>query len=152
MRESENPYLPPKAAIADPIEAPPTEAPAPVNTAMRLLMISFVLIFVEVALDWVALTAVSPPIVLVFWLVLASILQLWIYAKIASGRNWARITWLVIFAVSLPFTLIVLPELAQRAPVVAGVTFVAQVLTAFGLYLLFFPGRAWFRRRPPQRR
>lgn len=142
-----NPYAPPKAVVAESPDKPLPEAPPPVKTAMTLLWISFVLTFIEIALDWTALTAETPLIVFAIWMALMLALQIWIYLKIARGRNWARIVWLVFFAVFLPMSFIEMVELAQRAPVAAGITLIDIFLVLYALYLLFFPGREWFRAR-----
>lgn len=148
---SRNPYAPPKAVVAEPLEGELTMAPPPVKTAMKLLWTSFALTFVEVALDWTALTAEIAQLFFAIWLALASLLQVWIFLNIARGRNWARITWLVIFAITLPFSFIDLPELAQRVPVAAGLTLIDLFLVVYSFYLLFFPGRGWFRKHAAER-
>ncbi|MBC8025238.1 MAG: hypothetical protein H7Y89_04555 [Steroidobacteraceae bacterium] len=142
-----NPYAPPRASVAESSEDLLPDAPPPVKTAMKLLWISFVLTYIEVALDWAALTAETPLIFFAIGVVLMTALQIWIYLKIALGRNWARIAWLVLSAVSLPILITDMVDLAQRAPVAAGITLIDVFLVFYALYLLFFPGREWFRAR-----
>jgi hypothetical protein len=142
-----NPYAPPKASVAESPESPLSEAPPPVKTAMKLLWISFALTFIEIALDWTELTAETPLTFFAIFMALMIAIQIWIYLNIARGRNWARIVWLVLFAVFLPMTLIDLADLAQRVPVAAGITLIDNFLVLYALYLLFFPGRGWFRAR-----
>ena len=142
-----NPYAPPKALVAESPDDSLPEAPPPVKTAMKLLWISFVLTYVEVALDWTAMTAETGLIFFAIWMALMTALQIWIYLKIARGRNWARIVWLVLFAISLPLSFTHMVELAQRIPIAAGVTLIDTFMVFYALYLLFFPGREWFRAR-----
>lgn len=67
--------------------------------------------------------------------------------KIAAGRNWARIAFLVLFVLgSFPMAGVILDEFAS-APFMGALS-VAQIgLQAYALYLLFTqPGSAWFRK------
>jgi hypothetical protein len=67
--------------------------------------------------------------------------------KIAAGRNWARIAFLVLFVLgSFPMAGVILGEFAS-APFMGALS-VAQIgLQAYALYLLFTqPGSAWFRK------
>jgi len=142
--EKRNPYAPPKAVVAE-VESTIARPPA-VNTAMKLLWVSFALTFVEVALDWEGSVAGDARTFLIF-ASLGIAITLWLYLKIRVGRNWARITYLVLTVISGPFVFIELPEIAQRAPIAAGLTLIDLFLVLYALYLLFFPGREWFRAR-----
>ena len=83
---------------------------------MKLFWVSFFLTFLEMALDWDrTVEGVSTTFILISTAIMCSI-QIWLYLKIARGRNWARITWLVLFAISLVATLPSIPELARSAP------------------------------------
>ena len=71
--------------------------------------------------------------------------------KIWKGRNWARITYLVLTLLAI------LAWFQMAAALPSGVKFVPAVetllplvgttLDVVALFLLFVPGRAWFRRR-----
>jgi hypothetical protein len=111
------------------------------------LWVSFFLTFVELALDWRGSTRNASGAFVVGSAAITSAIQAWLYLKIARGRNWARITILVLIAISMPAVLIVVPEVAARAPWTAFITVVDLLLVFYALYLLFFPGREWFRRR-----
>jgi hypothetical protein len=141
-----NPYSPPKADVSEPAEPALAEAPPAVTRAVRLLWFSFVLTFVEIALDWEAQIGGVSLVYLLVWMGVMCALQVWLYLKIARGRNWARITFLVLIAITLPVSFTSILEMAQRAPVAAGVTLIDLFVVFFALYLLFFPGRSWFRR------
>jgi hypothetical protein len=137
-----NPYAPPKAAVAE--AEIPIPRPAAVITAMQLLWVSFALTFVEVALDWEAMTE-GEPLIFAIFAALGIAVTLWLYFNIWAGRNWARITYLVLTAISIPLLVIDLPDNAQRAPLAAGLALIDLFLVFYALYLLFFPGREWFR-------
>jgi hypothetical protein len=142
-----NPYAPPKALVAEPPEGAPMDAPPAVKTAMKLFWISVFLTFIELALDWErAAVGVSTMLVLIVTGILCAI-QIWLILNIGRGRNWARITWLVLFALSLIGTLPSFPELARSAPLYTSVLVIDLLLSLYGFYLVFFPGRDWFRPR-----
>ena len=69
---------------------------------------------------------------------------------IGRRRNWARVVFLVMFVVGIPFTVKPLIDSFSASPI-SGVLGVAQLaLQITALYLLFRPaGRAWFRRPVP---
>ena len=77
------------------------------------------------------------------------LLTFWIYYKIYVGRNWARITLLVLSVLGTVMTLSpTVLNVLTTAPTIAKVqAFVAQAFNLAELWLLFFsPGRHWFRR------
>lgn len=85
----------------------------------------------------------SIAVVLLFTVVILAFLT-W---KISAGRNWARITFTVLFALGLLPTLFLLPHAFQRA-IPSGLLSVVQILMqGYGVVLLFSKsGSAWFRR------
>ena len=147
---SENPYAPPQAVVAD--------EPEQVMPRPRVVTVAVWMLWIEVALS--SLSALlrmqysSDTVVVVYVLIGAVLLQglsaLLIY-KIWKGRNWARITYLVLTLLAL------LSWIQMAAAIPNGVKFVPAVETILplagtildlvALYLLFVPGRAWFRRR-----
>ena len=147
---SENPYAPPKAVVAD---EPEQVIPRP-----RVVTVAVWMLWIEVALS--SLSALlrmgysSQAVVVISVLIGAVLLQglsaLLIY-KIWKGRNWARITYLVLtllailawfqMAAALPNGVKFVPAVETLLPLV-GTT-----LDVVALFLLFVPGRAWFRRR-----
>jgi hypothetical protein len=65
--------------------------------------------------------------------------------KIGQGRNWARITYLVLFVVGLLVYPFILWSTFHRSPVGAYVSILQTAMQAYALYLLFRPpARAWF--------
>jgi hypothetical protein len=137
-----NPYAPPQAPLA---EAPRSADPPPaVKAAMKLFWASLFLTFIEIAFDWErAAVGVAPMLIVILTVFMCSI-QVLLYLYIARGRNWARITFLVLFVISLFVTLPSAPELARSAPLYAGVLAIDALLVLCALYLVFFPGRGWF--------
>lgn len=143
---SHNPYSPPESAVADADEGPPREKPAAIRRAIVLIGLSLVLNAFILALDWRFQRSQLPPLALIAGEAVAVILTVWIISKIDVGRNWARIVYLVLLIVGLP---VILPEImntAERAQHVAGLKMIELGLDIGALYLMFFPGREWFRK------
>jgi hypothetical protein len=67
--------------------------------------------------------------------------------KISTGKNWARITYLVLFIIGmLPAVPVILGEFS-RLPVVGALSLAQVGLQLFALVLLFTkPGSGWFRK------
>lgn len=139
-----NPYSPPAALVADEPEVQ-REMPLAVRRAVVLMWVSMGLSLLDVALDWKYQTStISPTFLIGYDAVMLAIVVLLIF-KISAGRNWARITFLILEALALLAGVPALLETAARAPVVAGVNLVVIGIDLATLYLLFFPGRHFFK-------
>jgi hypothetical protein len=141
-----NPYAPPKAPVDEAPLKSSGVAPDAVKLAVKLMWVSFFLTFVEMALDWAGTFGEAPLGFLLIFTVPMSALQVWLILMIARGRNWARITMLVLFVISMSLLLMEMPDLMRRAPFAATITALDLAIAAYAFYLIFFPGRAWFRR------
>jgi hypothetical protein len=131
------------------------EPPSQVVMAIRLAAINYGLGFLSLFVfrDYF-LTLQSPGSLIVNQL-LGLALSIWIYYKIYKGRNWARITLLVLCVLGGLMTLSRVfmekfAELIAPAPELAKVQMiVGMTISLFILWLLFVsPGRRWFRRVP----
>lgn len=144
-----NPYTPPAAPVADASEPlRPVERPRQVDRAVRLLWIVLALGVVNSALQWRVLAA-SPASLATILLVQALGIGIaaWLTIKISGGRNWARITYLVMAVIGLPMIVLSLPATFNVSPISGVVTLVQIGLQITALYLVFSePGREWFRR------
>ena len=155
-----DPYAPPDAPVADFVKVIVRARPRPVEAALVLLWVG---LFLDVV-SWFILLASGPHDFvkpanprLEFWINFAlnaarMLIATWLYFKIAAGRNWARITLLILVLVALPnfllkfgFFLSMLGILFVPMMVVAVIWLVVPLLNLSALYLLFFPGRRWFR-------
>jgi hypothetical protein len=65
--------------------------------------------------------------------------------SIARGRNWARITMLVLYCIGLPFTIMSLPDTLSRDLISAFFAIVNLVASAVA-YVFLFTGEAhqWY--------
>jgi uncharacterized membrane protein len=147
---SENPYAPPKARVED-VLPPPVEKirPRQIVIAVQLAALSCVLGIAVIAVSWDYYSKLQPLSVTIASQLFSLALSFWLYYKIYVGRNWARITLLVlaVFGAFIVFNQIFM-NLIAAAPLLVK----AQILLGFGinlviLALLFLPpGRTWFRK------
>ena len=97
-----NPYSPPKSTVADAAVGPDAgEKPRNVKIAMVLLWASFGLGLLGSVLKVVKgeyPPVLSPPVAVAIY-GLAQLPAIWFNLKLGAGRNWARIVWIVLFAV-----------------------------------------------------
>ncbi|HKU69868.1 MAG TPA: hypothetical protein VJQ51_03430 [Burkholderiales bacterium] len=119
--------------------------PRSVTLAVTLLWISLTIGVAKMPFDPAGMKAVPFPALV--WSIAAVIMAFFcvLIFKISSGRNWARITFLVLFLVGL---LVGVPGLMaefQRVPLLALVSVVASVMQLWAVILLFTsPGKGWF--------
>ncbi|HYM36520.1 MAG TPA: hypothetical protein VET48_14065 [Steroidobacteraceae bacterium] len=147
----DNRYAPPKSAVADLPVADATDIrPVQVIYAVKLWAVSYIVGLLVLAANWDYYSKLQPISSLIFGQVLSLALVGWLYYKIYVGRNWARITWLVLVIFGGAMTLsATVRNMVSEMPFAAK----AHMLIAVGidgviLWLLFFsPGRTWFRRR-----
>lgn len=129
---------------------PALHKPQAVVTAVNLLWASLAVGLVKMLMDFSNLSAVAPAAFTNFVLFFTFALIGFLIFKISAGRNWARITFLVMFIIGvLPTLPIVLGEFSRSA--VVGALSVAQIgLQVYALFLLFTqPGSSWFRKVLP---
>jgi hypothetical protein len=71
----------------------------------------------------------------------------WLTYKIWRGRNWARITFLALYLVGLPFSIPTVRGLFSASVTVGCITVLQTILQLAAIYLLFAkPGSNWFKR------
>jgi hypothetical protein len=131
------------------MDAAQAEKPRSVTLAVTLLWVSFAIGIVRMPLDPAAnLKAIPHPAIV--WPLVALILAFFclIILKISSGKNWARITFLVVFLLTLVLGLPSLAAELARAPVLAAVSIASGVMQAYAAFLLFTsPGKSWFQKK-----
>jgi hypothetical protein len=141
-----NPYAPPKAAVADATANRQMEKPSQVTTAVRLLWSSLGLGILSSALQWEYLASLGSVGFILSVQILSFTVLAWLIWKISVGRNWARITFLVLAIIGLGF-LAQIPSVFERSPASAVVGVIQLLLQFAALYLVFAdPGRRWFRK------
>jgi len=144
-----NPYSPPTATVADEV-VPPRQMPAAIRIALILMAVSLLLDFAIEAIRPASLTESAPgrlsTLALVISAVLVTGLTAWLAWKIAVGRNWARIVLLVLTILSVPSAILDILPIVRTWPLGTVLKIVEQCMDIAVVYLLFIPGRAWFRR------
>jgi hypothetical protein len=147
--EPVNPYAPPNAPVADLSPARlVSECPASVLWAVRLLWAGLALGALFMAFK--PLPTLSGMAALgaraIGLLVLAP--WPWLVLKIAAGRNWARLTWIVIVSLGTLVTLIS-PERVIRLDPLGRASFTIQTTLQLVVFVLLLSPRArrWF--KPP---
>ena len=151
---NDNPYAPPKAVVADPVIDPAARSrPREVTLAARLLWVALALGAFNAVVDSARLASSGsvPPYFLV-GSVAGSLLVLcvlaWLTNRIAHGRNWARIVFLVMFVIGIPIFLLQLPVMFASSVFATAVSATISVLQMIALYLVFLgAGSYWFSRR-----
>lgn len=121
--------------------------PASVASAVKLLYTTLGVGVLRSAIEFDGLSeSVPAEFVITVWL-LATTIMLTLFYNIGAGRNWARITFLVLFAIGLPFAVQPLLQ-SLSSHFVSGVLGIAQLVGQISaLVLLFRPdASAWFHR------
>ena len=143
-----NPYSPPGAAVDD-AAAASRPMPGAVRRALILYVISFVwglvLMFVARAAGdarYAELSAVANAVSVAIIFVIGA----WLFWKISAGRNWARIVLLVLTVLSVPSAILDILPIVRTWPLGTVLKIIEQCMDIAVVYLLFIPGRAYFRR------
>jgi hypothetical protein len=139
-------YAPPKSIVSDPLEAFDRHKPDEVGRAVLMLWGSLAVGVLNVLFQ----PGLVRPEEWVEWMLPAAAFALVILltASISAGHNWARITFLVFFAIgTLPY-LATLREIFAVSALFGVLSLVQALLQLGALFLVFFkPGSLWFRRK-----
>jgi hypothetical protein len=125
------------------------QAPREVKLATSLLWISLAAGIVNLVLQFDYLkTQASPGFIAGVGIVTIAVTAVLIYF-IAAGRNWARITFLLLFLVGFVPGIPQLLATFDRSMFIGLVSLAQWLLQLVGMYLVFFgPGRQWFAQSP----
>lgn len=120
--------------------------PARVGNAVALLYATIGIGVFRAVLEFSTMaSAATVALILLTWFIAFGLMALLVY-KIGAGRNWARLTFLVLFLIGVP--LVILPLLQSLSAVpISGVLGIAQFAgQAAALGMLFAePAATWFR-------
>jgi len=147
-RRLENPYHPPRADVFDiPVEDTRIERPQHVFYAVALLWLNLVIQAVGLAFMWHWFRVATPEFLIVTILTTAIwILNACLVAMIERGRNWARITYLVLFLLNAPLLVTSIWLVYRYSMISAGSAGVQLLLQTAAQIMLFVPpAGAWFR-------
>ncbi len=122
--------------------------PSEVAGAVNLLWAALALGPIKVLLDWRYLRAHANPAFMALVMGAVIAVSVALILQIARGRNWARVTYLVLTILgSVPYLTSLKAEL-ERSLVLGGMSVAQMGLQIVALWLLFTsPGKASFARR-----
>lgn len=148
---SDNRYAPPTAPVQDIApERKLSVRPREIVWAIQLAVVGYLLGLVVMFVSWDYFSKLQSMGSLISNQVISLGISLWLYVKIYAGRNWARITLLVL---SLLGSLMAFSSLFMNLVAAAPMVFKVEMFVGFGLnlvilWLLFAsPGREWFKTR-----
>lgn len=124
------------------------EKPSQIHTAVNLLWASLALGFVKSIMDMQNLGSQALPAFTNFILVSVIAVMALLIVFISKGKNWARVTFMVLFVLgSLPSVPLILGEFT-RSPVLGAFSVVQIVLQVVAFYIIFTkPGSLWFKKQ-----
>jgi hypothetical protein len=147
---SDNRYAPPTAPVQDVAPIQMGTRPRQIVWAVQLAAAGYLLGLIAVALSWDYYSHLQPVGRMIAGQVAGVLVAVWLYYKIYIGRNWARITLLVLSILGcLGLIATLFTNLVAALPVLAKVRMVVGVgINLIVLWLLFLtPGREWFKSR-----
>lgn len=132
------------------MDNPQAGKPPSVVLAVNLLWGGLALGLLRVLLESPTLIATPKMMVTGGGFLLAVAIYAFLIVKISSGRNWARIIFLVLTLADLILSGPGIVSGFGRAPLGATVSLGGSVLQVIGLVLLFMsPGKSWFGKGAP---
>src|SRR5262245_50250060 len=130
------------------MESGSARKPSEVIVAVNVLWAALAVGPVKVLLDWRYLSAHADPVFMALVMVAVIAVSVMLILQIARGRNWARVTYLVLMIFGSAPYLTSLKTEFERSPALGGLSVAQMGLQIVGLWLLFTsPGKAWFGRR-----
>ena len=124
-----------------------TNKPRSVSTAVNLLWASLAVGLLKMLMDSSHLVGMAPGSAIVFFSVVLVALFGFLYFQISVGKNWARITFLVMCVTGIVPAVSLLSTEFSRSVVVGTLSLLQLALQAYAAFLLFTqPGSNWFRK------
>jgi hypothetical protein len=150
MNAPDNPYRPPYARVAD-VANPAAGTPRPrvVSLVLWLLWANIAIEILDKILDvreaWPAISIAVVPSAITT--IMVGVLC-WLIFMIGRRRNWARITYAVLFAFGMIFHLVSWRNTLESPPRELIAIVLQSVLQLSAMILVFLPApNAWFRSR-----
>jgi hypothetical protein len=123
------------------------ERPQSVRTAMNCLWLSVAIGAVKLLMELPYLKTIAPAPFTDFVLIVVFALMVFLIFRIYAGKNWARVTFLVLFVIGILPTLPTMQSEFVRSPLLGTLSIVQAGLQIYALFLLFSkPGSGWFRK------
>ena len=136
------------APINDPMNGTPNQESRPqrVSTAVALIYISLAIGVVRILMEASGLSQGAPLGFVLFVGFATLAVLLFFTTMIGKRRNWARITFLVLFIIGVPFSILPLLQSLAKTPI-SGILGIAQAVLQVVALLFLFQGISseWFR-------
>jgi hypothetical protein len=130
------------------MDSPEAAKPSSVVLSVRLLWGALALGVLRLLLESPKLAATPNLMVMAGGFVVALAIYALLIAKISSGRNWARMIFLVLMLADLLLSMPGVVGGFGRAPLGASMALAGAGLQVWALVLLFTdPGKAWFQKK-----
>jgi cell division protein FtsW (lipid II flippase) len=121
--------------------------PREVNWAIFLILAAFAIAPIKAAMDWSYLKNLGPIQISVFVGVATLLLLSYFIWKVSQGRNWARITLLVLFLLGLPTYFFHVRAEFGRSAILPVLSILQALMQGTGLLLIFkAPAKDWFKK------
>ena len=120
--------------------------PRIVAKAIQFLASAVVIGLLNAIYTLVQRTSGIPMLVALIIVVAFFSLLFFLVMKISAGRNWARILWLILVLLNVPFAILAYPDAVRRNVISGTVSIIIVILQLIGTCLLFTKNsNLWFR-------
>ena len=121
--------------------------PPQVNWSILLQLVALGIGPVVTALDWNYLKSLGPIQKVISDAAVSLLILGFIIWKMSLGRNWARVTLLVLFLIGLPFYFFYIRAEIGRSAILAALSVLQAIVQGAGLFLVFTdPAKDWFKK------
>jgi hypothetical protein len=127
--------------------------PKTIKIALQLLWGSLAIGLINTIINWnESIAQMTQPMTMdkeLFSVIVASstfFILSWLFYMISTGRNWARITFLCLYLIGLPFSVPQLISLIEQAPLKVILAILISIFQLISLIILFSnTGNVWFK-------
>jgi len=143
-----SPYAPPASKVGDPPEPHHLfEKPLQIRIAVWLLWLLIVLALPAMYFELSRASSYGQAVSMTIFMLAVLAFAAFINVKISRGRNWARITFLVVVVFSVAVSFLPDERGSAASTVESALSVISLVVDIAAAYLLFsWPGALWFRK------
>ena len=129
--------------------ADPVSRPRTVNIAATLMWLALAEVLFEIVLKDFSQTSLDSRAIDLSISILIFAPGIFLVYMIWQGRNWARVTYLVLTILGMFMTVPVLRAELANTPIRGAISVAIVAIQLFAVYLVYaFPGKTWFAGRP----
>ena len=124
------------------------ERPREATRAVQLISASFIIGGIRAIIELAHMVSGASFLVAILLLIAFFGICFFFVSKIAAGRNWARIVFLVLVLIGLPFAVLGYIQELRTSLLGGSISIIMAILQVLGTYLLFTKNsNLWFRSR-----